>query len=209
MTSEVGICNMALGRIGHQRIDSLQEASPQAVDCRLFYAGNREALLQRRPWSFATGRRVLASLTAVDSQEWQHAYAWPSDCLSVRYVEPVADEGLLFAGGDLGAAAIAPSAFGQRAVPYEVRGKTVFTDRAEAAVVYTRDISDPTWFAPLFVQALAYLVAADLAMSRLRDEATRRDMLRLADAAIAEADLADGLQGTRVFRHPPPTLTVR
>ena len=60
MTSTVvGLCNLALTRLGHNQISSLSENSKGATLCTLHYPQVRDALLRAHPWNFAIARRRL------------------------------------------------------------------------------------------------------------------------------------------------------
>ena len=88
MTSVVEICNLALTRIGAQTINSLAEASAQAIHCNLLFGPTRDAVLRQVPWRFATARQVLALLDETHPPEWAYGYKKPADCLAARYIEP-------------------------------------------------------------------------------------------------------------------------
>ena len=88
MTSFMEICNLALTRIGAQTINSLDEASAQAIHCNLLFGPTRDAVLRQVPWRFATARQALALLDETHPPEWTYGYQKPPDCLAARYIEP-------------------------------------------------------------------------------------------------------------------------
>jgi hypothetical protein len=83
MASEVDICNMALSGIRGGSINSLDEASLQAQQCKLKYPFLRDMLLRDVPWNFAHKEDALALLTD-DLFNWVYAYQYPSDCLYIN-----------------------------------------------------------------------------------------------------------------------------
>ena len=203
MTSVVEICNLALTRIGVQTINSLTEASAQALDCNLFYGPARDALLRQVPWRFAHGRQALALLTETPPPEWTYVYAQPSDMLAARYIEPtgpVIPHGAIYRHGVFSERV--PTGSVVTAMPtlptaaFELRGQKVFTHQPDAVLIYTARIEDPTLFDPSFVEALSYRLAADLAISRKDDRATRDMMLRDYQGVLAAATAADARDGT-------------
>ena len=217
MTSVVQICNLALTRIGVQTINSLTEASAQALDCSLFYEPARDALLRQVPWRFAHGRQALALLTETPPPEWTYVYAKPSDMLAARYIEPtgpVVPHGAIYphtcywadrvpTGSVVTSTPTVPTA------AFELRGQKVFSHQPDAVLIYTARIEDPTLFDPSFVEALSYRLAADLAISRKDDRATRDMMLRDYQGVLAAATAADARDGTLRADQPPDWIRAR
>jgi hypothetical protein len=152
MSTVVSICNMALARIGvSSYISSLNEASNEARNCALFYEPMRDFVLRDHPWNFAKKRVVLAD-AGEPPAEWGFKYAYPSDCLKVRNIVP---PGMRNPRND------------QR-VQYEVANengqRVIYTDLEEAELVYTYRVEDPTLYDSMFISALAYLLASEIAM---------------------------------------------
>ena len=191
MTSTVEICNLALVRLGVQTINALTEGSAQSIHCGLLYEPTRDALLRMVPWRFATARQALAILAdATAPAEWSHVYQLPSDCLAARYVEP--PDGLFAPGetADQDVAVVSPNA--SAASKFEVRGRTVVTHQPNAVLIYTARIENPIQFDPLFVEALSYKLAADLAMPLQSDREMRNLMMRDFRLLMSSAMAANG-----------------
>lgn len=186
MASEVDICNLALARLGDNatvaNIDP-PEGSPQAEHCARFYVVARDALQERHPWGFATRRAPLARL-AVTSRPWDFAYARPTDALRLLSVLPpdasTDDIAQPFdtESGDDGAA-------------------LVLTDQADAHARFVARVTDTTKFPPLFVDALAWLLASYLAGPVLKGEVgtgMARSCLQSFLLTVASATNADSNQ---------------
>lgn len=169
MATEIQICNFALSQIGQDVISDFDEASPQARACKLFYAQGRDAVLSEIWWNFATAEQVLAQ-TATDPSEWDYAYALPSDCLIPRYIPPVLP--------------------GQKE-PFAWAGREIWTHREEATLVYTRQVTDPAFFHPLFIDALALKLATLISMPLAIERSMRSDAVQLYRGAIALARQTD------------------
>jgi hypothetical protein len=177
MVSEAAICNMALLRTGvSETITDLTIANKQGRVCTIFYAPTRDAVLRAFDWNFARARRVLALRAGASATNWAYAYALPEDYLQAR--------GLVVIGARI------PKKSQQ--APYEVAGRTLFTDLENAELIYTARVEDPSLFDPSFVNAFAWALVPDLAMGL----AVKGDMATTARAAfraiISEA-LADNL----------------
>lgn len=147
-TSEVQICNMALGRIGcSQFISSLDDASNEARVCNQVYTFVLERVLQDFPWPFATKYATLADIGTPVSP-WGFRYRYPSDCLQIHRV--------LFESKTEG-------------VPYAVinddasDAKAILCDYETAVIEYTANVTKVSLFPPSFSNALAWAIASEIA----------------------------------------------
>lgn len=156
--SEVAVCNIALARMGTSApIASLDEASAEAGACRVLYADTRDSVLAAAPWPFATRRALLAEVAAPSDPPyadvttgWAHRYALPADCLVARSVW----------SGERNP--LRPVPF---AVEHGATGRVLLTDQGDAQIEYTARIVEPVAFDPGFLDALAWHLAADLAIA--------------------------------------------
>lgn len=152
MASVVQICNMALTRIGqNQFIDSIDEQSKAAELCALHYELCRDEVLQAFPWPFAEARVSLADIGS-PPQNWAYRYRYPTDCLQIRRITV---PGMVMPRAD-------------DRIPYQVvnasGGRAIVTDQEQAEIAYTARVEDTTYFSPMFTNALAWRLAAELAM---------------------------------------------
>jgi hypothetical protein len=160
MKSEVDLCNLALFRIGvTTTIASLTERSKEAIVCNGVYAMVRDKTLEAVPWPFARKFADL-QLTGDAPDRWAYRYQYPIDCLAVRAILPPVISGL--------------SQLEYRQwlqhyqVPYELvegaEGLTICTDREEANIEYTVQVTNPMRFSAKFTSTLAWAVAAEIAI---------------------------------------------
>lgn len=206
MASAVQICNMALSHIGSEaRVSSISppDGSVEAGHCATFYDLARTELLEPGNWAFALTRAALAQVTN-PSTVWAYAYAKPSDCLrALRIPRP----------------SVSVTVFTQDAVAavhnddrdgaaFDLEGDVLLTNEPDAALIYTRDVTDTTKFTASFTSTLSYLLASYLAGpiikgsegTRLGDSMRQRAM-SLADvsaAASANASSADSALHTSI-----------
>ncbi|GAB5471751.1 MAG: hypothetical protein Kilf2KO_47810 [Rhodospirillales bacterium] len=178
MASEVAICNQALDRVGAQTIVSLGEESAGAQACARLYPQARDALLTLHDWRFARTRARLALLEAPPPPPWSLVYALPVDCLVARALE----------GAGLSSV--------DRATGFAVKGTQLFTDRAEAGLIYTRRIETSGDFAPLYVECLASLLALRLGAALRVDPALLREAQRDYQLALGQARAVDSNQAS-------------
>lgn len=154
--SAVQICNMALSRIGVSKpIASLDEASNEARQCSLWYEQCRDEVLQAYPWKFA--RKVAALQETGDAHPgWEYSFAYPNDCLTtLKLTDDAGDR-------------IATSATSSLLkIAYDVvassAGKLIVCDQTGLYLHYTSRVESPAQFTPLFMSALAWRLAAELA----------------------------------------------
>lgn len=152
MASVVQICNMALTRIGQsQLIASLEEQSLAAELCTLHYAEARDNVLRDFDWPFAEARVFLSDIGS-PPVNWAYRYRYPTDCLKARRLaipgneNPTSDERTPYN------------------VVYAVGGRAIITNQEAAELVYTVRVEDTTYFDPMFVSALSWRLAAELAI---------------------------------------------
>lgn len=106
----------------------------------------RDELLQEYPWAFAKALAVQAPNEAPPPFGWASAFDLPADCLSLRWAsdQPYRDN--------------------NRRFKYELAGNTVYCDaKSRLYVKYTRRVTDPARFTPLFARCLGTRLAVDMA----------------------------------------------
>lgn len=190
MASEVDIINLALSRLGDSAtVSSISppEGSAQAEHAARFYPIARNALLELHPWGFATRRNPLAQLTA-NASTWDFAYAMPAGMLAPLSVLPVdaTDD-----ANDTQAYVIESDDGGAR---------ILYTDQANAVLRYTALVTDTTRFSPLFIDALAWLLASHLAGPLLKGDAGRNASMScygIFERLFGKATLSDANQRHR------------
>lgn len=196
MSSIVQVCNLALGRIGiSEFIEDIEDRTTRAIACKQYLDGCRQSVLSDFPWNFATKAVQLAAVD-VDVPGWSAAYRYPSDCLSLRSITTAAGDRFQpppFWGG----------ADGERAVMIEGRARfrvlsdpvipdarVILADIEDAWAWYTADIVSPSTWPRLFVEALAWKLAAELAgalrvSAQLRQYAEQTYLWQLSQAQAA------------------------
>ncbi len=160
MLNVVGICNLAVSRLGESpNIASIDppEGSALAEHCALFYPLARDTLLEAFPWNFATYRTNLALLNETIGA-WRFAYARPSDTIKIIAVLPLS------------------TGKNEVTAEYEVSRNTagdivILTDEQYATIKYTSRVDDPQKYSPLFVDALSWLLASYIAGPVLKGDA--------------------------------------
>lgn len=143
MADETSITNLALAKLGISPIMALTDDSKQAQFANRFYAQTRDEVLQSHRWNFAMSRSTLNQLATAPESEWAYAYQLPSDCLRVIELN----------GFD-------PT---ERKGEFSVEAGKLLCDAEEARIRYIARVDDGSLYHPLFVHALATLLASRLA----------------------------------------------
>lgn len=158
MSSKQEICNLALSNVGVSQwvanIDT--DRSNEALVLRRWYDISVNFCLEDFDWNFARRRIALALLDITPPSIWTYVYAYPSDCAQPREIEV---EGVR-------------QPYHEQRIPYEVAAqsdvagdyKVIYTDQADAVLVYTKRITDAGMFDAQFTIALSWLLAGNIAM---------------------------------------------
>lgn len=182
MTSEVSICNQALTWVGANPITSLNERSNAAEWCRNNYPFIRDAVIQERTWTFATVRAVS---TTADRDEWDTTYAHqvPLNWLSVfRVNRRVTLNGQ-----------VTPD------ISWRLEGGKVLSRWDTIYLWGLITITDTGKFPPVFVQALAARLAAEMSVPLAKNRQLQADNWGLYGDKMREAAARDGQQGANDY----------
>lgn len=151
--SSVQIANMALSNVGaRSSIESLDEQSAEAKQCKLWYHFARTATLAAYDWSFARKRQFLAEHSEAPPEDWAFRYIYPSDAIAIRRLTN-------------------PAGYTDDAVAYHIEAdssgatRCILTNLEEAEAVYTFDLDLPVLFSPHFIQAFSFELASHIAFS--------------------------------------------
>ena len=188
MASAVEIANAALQAVGATgTLAALDEATAarnrEARVCLSHFDAARDQALADFDWPFARRRVALAELSEDPPTGWGYVYGYPDGCLQPRkltdpnasdpHAEQPYESGTISAG----------------------TARALFTDVAEAVLVYTGRVEDPNLWSPWFVAALGWRLAVLVAMPLTG----KLDVKRAAEAeyAFCLARAQDGAQRER------------
>jgi hypothetical protein len=171
--SEVAICNLALQDVGRGlSITALDENSQAARACRLRYPFARDACLRAYDWNFAAARASLPALATPPSFGFASAFQLPPDCLFVRAVGEADD------------------------CAWVVESGTLLSDEgAPLKITYTRAVTDPAAFDPLFAETLAVRIASEIAVSLTESAGKAQALWQVYQQKLAEARRRDAQEG--------------
>lgn len=194
-TSEVSICNKALQLLGEDGITSLDDRTNKAELCKLNYPTLRDAVIEARMWRFALIRKKSESSNRPGEvvedgyPEWGDFYVHniPDGMAQVFrcYKEMVTDD--------------------DAQIDWQREGDYILTPESLIYVWGVRHITDTRKFSPLFVEALAARIAAELAIPITQNRQLMVDHWQLYNDKISESVVRDGQQG-RSEKHKSRTL---
>jgi len=141
--TKIQICNLASLKLGAPIINSLTENSEHTVIINYVYEFMVEEVLEAHDWDFAIARSSALALAVSDPIGWSYGYAKPSG--AVRVICMADDTSFL------------------PAEPFAVEGDYIYTNLETAYCKYVGTVSDPLKFSQLFVDALAWRIAAEAA----------------------------------------------
>lgn len=209
MASEADIVNLAAGRLGHtQLIASLSDSGILAAKSRTLYPQVRDRVLELYEFPWATRIAALPA-SAVEIPGWSYVYSRPIDCL---FIDAVCDES--------GARAWAlPLSYNDRrredlpTNPYRqfdsAAGTVIACDVEDAYAVMRWRVTDTRRFPELFVSALAWELATELAPFLK----VRQDLIQLAFSmagpSLAQASAAALEEGAGDEPPDPPSVRAR
>ena len=145
-TSKTQILNLALARIGENRVididDTTQDAARQG---RLLYEPTAREVMRAHPWNCLAARQQLAANSPAPAFGWAYSYTLPTQCVRLIKVNGYStDDGYI---QDL----------------YKVEGRDILTDAENMFIEYVEYTDDVTKFDPLLDRAIVTLLASYLA----------------------------------------------
>ena len=151
MTSEVSICNMALTRIGQNRITSLDQTGVLAELSKLYYEATLNELLSAYKWPFAIARVQLSASAETNLTAFTYKYQLPVSNLRVLTMLSSED-------------------YSEIDDVWEIEGDKLLSDTTTAYIKYISKITDPTKLPQPFVEALYLRIASKMVVKITQDQ---------------------------------------
>jgi hypothetical protein len=177
------VCNMALGSIGETTLltNYATDRGPAAAVCRTWWDSLVDIACSAYPWLFATDQAGLVQRVGVSRSGWDYVYDLPLICL-----RPLA---VLVGGDRLAALSVASR------TPFEIFPRGIGQVNVLACNVpptdspileYVARVTNvPAW--PMdFVEGVAFLLAAKLALALPKDAALAAAMAKAGYAGLAQ-----------------------
>lgn len=236
MANQLNIANRSLLAVGARaQISSLNpsDGSVEADAVSQLWQSTFEQLARTAQWgcirkqvtlsllqaASGTPENVTGSTLPFPPTPWMYAYAYPSDCLAVRFVMPslpVQTGGSVpattvnnAAGAWLPSGGQIPYAIG---VEYTVNNspyKVIYTNQSQAQIVYTVNEANPAIWDSLFEQAMVASLAAFLVPALNLNFPLMQIQIKNAENCIRIARAVDGNEGVTTMDHLPDWMRAR
>jgi hypothetical protein len=177
--SALAMCSRALLKIGATTIASFDEGTAEAEVAANLYPSARDALLSAYPWSFATGQRQLARLSASPVADFRHAFQLPADFLRA-----------LSAGSGTRGSGVA----------YRIAEDRLHADEDSLVLTYIFRPADEA-LPPFFQSAMIARLAAEFVIPLTENTGRAQLLFELAERELRAARLTDSQQDQ------PPAIT--
>jgi hypothetical protein len=185
-TTQVAVCNRALGKLGSARITDISEDSRQARALNACWDHVRDLVLRSFRWQFALKRAQLAASATAPAFGFKNQFVLPSDFLQVDFV------------GDYGPTVNLAFYESQESVDYAIEGNMILTDfSAPLNLRYIAQISDPGQWDISFAEVMACKLAMEIA-----EEITQSSEKRQLAAAEYKAAVLSAMKANAVGRPP-------
>lgn len=238
MVSPVDVANMALDNIGARfSITSLTPPypPPNAVTVARHYTPKIDALHRAAHWNCTRTQKSLGLLKAawgtpenpngttlpIPPQPWAYEYAYPADCLKVRFLftNPQANNGNLSGQPIFPAGVTSTPLWSSQdaalfvvAIDTDAAGnqvKVILTNCEFAIGVYTARIVNPDLWDPHFLAAASATLGAWLVGPLANSAEKLKQQIEIATSIILQARISDGNEGVTIIDHVPDWMAVR
>lgn len=174
----VTICNLALMMVGIPAITSFEETNNNAKLCKNYYPVLRDRVLRDHSWSFAIKGYELQKLNekSVD-EKFPVVCALPGD--AIRVVN-LADDS-----------------------PFRRMGNKILIKNYPNRVLYVSRVEDPNLFDEIFIEALQYLIAAEIGMANTRNASLINLYHQKYQQALATARSIDSQENRFAYQNNP------
>jgi len=156
-------------------LSSFADGTREAQVCDAIYEDVVRGLLADMPWRFATTQVALNRDVSAPAGRWDAAYEIPSGCLRINAIT-----------------------INDARIEYDRYGDKIFCDATATDTVvmdYVQRVQESFW-APWFVLAAEYHLAAELAVALARDNGMADLLTRKAMAHLRKARHTDSVQQT-------------
>lgn len=170
-TSDVSVCNIALQKLGAQRIVALDQDTKNARSMAACFEAVRDALLRQYEWNFAITRTTLApDGEAPEDDCYTYQFTLPQDCL--RLLPPR-----------------------RTSLDWQIEGGKILTNDSDTLKVrYLRRVTNAPDFDALFVKMLACDLADQCCEEITQSNAKKESIKADRKEALLEAKRANAFE---------------
>lgn len=171
--TQVGICNVALARLGQTPIVTIGEGTVAANYCSALWDSCYKTTLRKHPWNFAVKVALLVEVTPAETNlEWDYVFTAPTDLLRALCILPASDK-----------------------VEFEVKYNRIFSNQETCNLKYIYLNSTYTEWDDMFADAVAFRLASELAVPITGDMNKQQAFYKAWLMAISDARTYDAREG--------------
>jgi len=220
MSSQVEIANMALDVIGtRSTIASLTEGSIESSAISRHWNNALDSVLRAAHWNFA--RRQIALTLLQDGTAggtpptpWLYEYAYPSDCLLMRYIMPAIQVTPVagYVSQPSPVAAVSGPVRFLMSTDLDANGNplsVLLTNQPQAIGIYTFRNTNTAMWDPLFVQCFAAFLGSRVCIALTGDKNMKKEAADMASQLSVDAQAKNGNEGITVIDTTPDWMRVR
>lgn len=180
MATQTDIVNIALRRIGANRISSLEnDSTKEAIASRDIYDEARRDLLNVHNWNFAIKRVQLTASLTLPVFGWDYAYILPEDFVRLISAHPSNDDDTI--------------------VPYKLEfqasdDRVLVSNATQIYLRYVHDLQDPNVMSATFRDTLAWQLARELAAALSKSNAAAEQADNGYRRALSRSKSIDGVE---------------
>lgn len=168
--TQIKVCNLALIRVGADRISSITEDKKSAILLNAIYEQCRDEVLRARHWNFATKRAVLAPTSTSPDFGYDYEYDLPSDWL--RTLEPDSLD-----------------------TDFVQEDSKLLTDEDSLNFLYIYRNTDESSWDSQFASSLGWKLAAEVAFALTGSLALAQGCMQAYEASLKQASSTDSTEG--------------
>lgn len=178
MASKTQIANFALGLVAVEGINSIDDATEPARQCKLHLDQTTREVLRLAPWRSCRSRAVLVANTAIPAFGWNLAYPLPVNWLRMVSFNDIDPQDI-------------------RRELFEIEGRNLLTDETTANIVYVADVTLETGGAgfnqmdALLTKAVYTSLAAKLAWPLQQSRTLKESLEQSAEMLVKQAKSAN------------------
>lgn len=177
MASVEEICTMAMSLLKREAVNSIDDLTDEATQCKIMYPFALDTLLESYAWTFAIKRQTLSALSAAPINQYDFQYALPADCITPLELRADTWSGQGFT--------------------WIIEGQNVLSNADTVTLKYVYRVTQSGLFNPLFTMALAFGIAALLAYSMTGKPQYADVLEKKAHQLALRAQALDAQKGTQ------------
>lgn len=178
------ICNMALGLIKDSSIIDINEDSPRANACRLYFDSCAFTALAYHDFCFAR-KLCKPNLLAKNYDGFEYTYIYPSDAIAIRQYLDEAGNKIEVRGS-------------KNIISDNNAMELLLTNQKISSIVYTARMLNTELWSDEFIEAFTYLLASKV-ISKVTGNKDHNEKYQLYDRAIEKAKIADVRKDSKTY----------